>query len=130
MLSTSCDVIRIAAAAKLPPEDTARVYFALGHRFRLDWLRRGANRLTPDSSWHKLAVEAIIDDLWSTQSALTVQVLARNGADDGAIDAWAEAGKEPGARVERLLADLDAVGQVDLAMLAVANRELRSLVSG
>ncbi|MEX2616367.1 MAG: NAD-glutamate dehydrogenase [Alphaproteobacteria bacterium] len=130
MLSTSCDVICIAAAAGLEPETAARVYFQLGSRFRLDWLRRGANRLTPDSSWHKLAVEAIIDDLWNAQSALTGQVLAQAGAGADALDNWAKARKEACARVERLLADLDAVGQVDLAMLAVANRELRGLVTG
>jgi glutamate dehydrogenase len=129
MLSTSCDVIRIAGAAGQAPEATARVYFALGSRFRLDWLRRGANRLTPDSSWYKLAVEAIIDDLWSTQSALTAQVLAQSGSDTGAIDSWADARREACSRVERLLSELDTVGQVDLAMLAVANRDLRSLVA-
>ncbi len=129
MLSTACDIIRIAGDADKPVIETARTYFAVGSRFRLDWLRRGANRLTPDSTWHKLAVEAIIDDMWGTQSELTIKVLGIGGTGANAIDSWVGSRHDLVDRVEGLIGELETIGQVDLAMLAVANRELRGLVS-
>ena len=127
MLSTACDIIRISGAMMLKPADVARTYFALGDRFRLDWLRRGANRLTPDSAWHKLALEAIIDDLWATQSALSAQVLEGANGCAQPIQSWAAPRGEPLQRVERLIGEIEAAGQIDLAMLTVANRALRDL---
>ncbi len=131
MLSTACDIILIAGGAGVPVIDTARTYFAIGSRFRLDWLRRGANRLTPDSTWHKLAVEAIIDDLWGTQSDLSTKILASCGAKIGptTIDDWVTNRHDVVDRVESLIGELASIGQVDLAMLAVANRELRGMVA-
>lgn len=128
MLSTACDVVRIAGDASVPVLDAAQTYFAIGSRFHLDWLRRGANQLTPDSTWHKLAVEAIVDDLWSTQSDLSRRVLAA-GTGAGAIDGWVADRREQVERVEGLLGELASIGRVDLAMLAVANRELRGIVA-
>ncbi len=129
MLSTACDIIRIAGDADAPVIDTARTYFAIGSRFRLDWLRRGANRLTPDSTWHKLAVEAIIDDMWGTQSELSKKVLGNGGTGTNAIDQWVDSRRDLVIRVEGLIGELESIGQVDLAMLAVANRELRGMVA-
>ena len=129
MLSTACDVVRLADGAGVPVLDAAKTYFAVGSRFRLDWLRRGANRLTPDSTWHKLAVEAIIDDMWGTQSDLSRKVLGNGGTGGEAIDSWVGARRDVVDRVESLLGELETVGQVDLAMLAVANRELRGMVA-
>lgn len=129
MLSTACDIVRLASEAGVPVLDAAKTYFAVGSRFRLDWLRRGANRLTPDSTWHKLAVEAIIDDMWGTQSDLSRKVLGNGGTGSDAIDHWVATRRDTADRVENLLGELAAVGQVDLAMLAVANRELRGMVA-
>jgi glutamate dehydrogenase len=129
MLSTACDIVRLSGEAGVPVLDAAKTYFAVGSRFRLDWLRRGANRLTPDSTWHKLAVEAIIDDMWGTQGDLSRKVLGNGGTGNDAIDNWVSARRETVDRVENLIGELAAVGQVDLAMLAVANRELRGMVA-
>ena len=129
LLSTACDIVRLAGGADVPVLDAAKTYFAVGSRFRLDWLRRGANRLTPDSTWHKLAVEAIIDDMWGTQSDLSRRVLGNGGTGNDAIEHWVATRHEVVDRVESLIGELESFGQVDLAMLAVANRELRAMVA-
>ena len=74
-------------------------------------------------------MEAIIDDLWATQSDLTKRVLSDGGTGASAIDGWVAARPDFVGRVEGLLGELQALGQVDLAMLAVANRELRGMVA-
>jgi len=133
LLAPACDIVRIAAAAALPVLDVGRAYFAIGARFGFDWLRRAAGHLPSDSAWDKLAVTAIVDDLYGHQSDLTARVvdgLAGAGAANGMIDRWAEAHRPLVARTEQLLTELQSTGTPDLAMLAVANRQLRSMVAG
>ena len=137
MLAPVCDVVRISASQKLPVEQVAEAYFAIGERFGFNWLRRSAGGLPTDTAWDKLAVSAIIDDFYGHQSELTTRVLNGNVRAKGAaaatakvIDKWS-AGREPlVARTAQLLEELKAAGNPDLAMLAVANRQMKSMVSG
>jgi glutamate dehydrogenase len=107
-----------------------KTYFAIGARVGFDWLRRAAAGLPTDKVWDKLAVTAIMDDLFSQQGELTARVLAgvRKGGDaNRAVDAWVEERRPLVTRTEQLLAELKSVGTPDLAMLAVANRQLKSM---
>ncbi|MFP5284482.1 MAG: NAD-glutamate dehydrogenase domain-containing protein, partial [Thermoanaerobaculia bacterium] len=124
------DIARISRIASVPPLEVGKTYFSIGARFGFDWLRRAASGLPTDKVWDKLAVTAIMDDLFSQQGELTARVLAgvRKGGDGGkAIDAWAEERRPLVTRTEQLLAELKSVGTPDLAMLAVANRQLKSM---
>jgi len=131
-LVPACDIVRLARTADLEVLEVGRAYFAIGARFGFDWLRRAAGHLPSDGAWDKLAVNAIVDDLYGNQSELTSRViegLAELSAGDGAIDNWAEQRRPQVLRSEQLVAELQAGGAPDLAMLAVANRQLRSMVS-
>jgi glutamate dehydrogenase len=111
--------------------EVAEIYYGAGERFGLDWLRRAAGHLPTDTAWDKLAVTAIIDDLFGHQGELATRILsvAGNGWSDEVIDDWAEARRPLIARAEQLVAELRASGNPDLAMLVMANRQLKSLVS-
>jgi glutamate dehydrogenase len=131
-LAAVLDIVRLARAAGIPVAQVGRTYFAVGDRFGFDWLRRAAAGLPTDNAWNKLAVSAIIEDLYGHQCALTARVL--DGASNGLpperlLDAWAEARRPQVARTEQLLAELQSVAAPDLAMLAVANQQLKSLGS-
>ena len=131
-LVPACDIVRIAQVAGLEVPEVGRAYFAVGARFGFDWLRRAAGQLPSDSVWDKLAVTAIVDDLYGNQCELTSRVvdgLKDLSAGDGAIDNWAEGRRPLVVRAEQLVAELQSAGAPDLAMLAVANRQLRSMVS-
>ena len=73
---------------------------------------------------------AVVDDLFGHQSELTQRVLETGGkgATDGVIDEWADARRPSVARTEQLLAELQSTGSPDFAMLAVANRQLKTMV--
>ncbi|MGE0119374.1 MAG: NAD-glutamate dehydrogenase [Dongiaceae bacterium] len=134
LLPPSFDIIRIGRAAGVPVEQVGRTYFAVGARFGLDWLRRAAAALPIDTHWDKQAVVAITDDFYGHQRELTARVLAAaaeakpaNGADP--VELWS-AGRGPVVqRAESLIADLRQAGGAGLAMLAVANRQLRGLTA-
>lgn len=133
LLAPACDIVRIASGAGMPVLEVGRAYFAIGARFGFDWLRRAAGQLPSDNAWDKLAVTAIVDDLYGHQSELTARVvkgMSDAGAANGMIDRWAEARRPLVTRTEQLLIELQSMGTPDLAMLAVANRQLRSMVAG
>jgi glutamate dehydrogenase len=133
-LVSSLDIVRIAATLKMKVEDTARTYYAVGEAFHLDWLRDGARALIGDSHWDRLAVFAIIEDFYGHQRDLTTAVLHQARKQSGgligaeAIATWRETRGASLARADGLFADLRQVGKLELAMLAVANRTLRSLI--
>jgi len=129
LLPPALDIVRIAGRVGADVFGVGRTYFTVGGRFGFDWLRRAANQLPTDDAWDKLAVTAIIDDFYSHQSDVTLNVLAQNGgaAGDGLVESWAQERPTVVQRTESLLAELRAAGTPDLAMLAVANRQLKTL---
>jgi glutamate dehydrogenase len=131
-LVSGCDIARVAQFGGYNVEDVGRIYFSIGARFGIDWLRGAAENLGADGHWQKLAVAAIIDDLYGHQSDLVKRVL--EAADDapvadGVVDAWVERHRAAFERTTTLLGDIKSAGQPDLAMLAVANRQLRQLMA-
>ncbi len=126
------DIVEAAHTSGLEPTDVAKTYFKVGQRFGIDWLRRSAGRLPSDSAWDKLAITAIVDDLYEHQSELTNRVLADSTkAKDKAkiVEEWTAQRQTLVNRAEQMIGELRASGQPDFAMLAVANRRLKSLVS-
>jgi glutamate dehydrogenase len=130
VLAAAPDLVRIAERTGRAVEGVASVYFGLGRRFGLEWLRDRADGAKVDNHWQRQAVAAIIDDLFAHQSALTIRVLESEGDESAAVDAWIASRSLVVERVEQLLAELRAQPAVDLAMLAVANRQLRGLIAG
>ncbi len=132
LLSPACDIVRIAVRVGQPVKQVAKAYFDIGARFGFDWLRRAAGHLPTDTAWDKLAVTAVIDDLFGHQGELTQRVLENsgNGAAEDVIDDWAEARRPMVTRTEQLLAELQSTVAPDFAMLAVANRQLKTMVGG
>ncbi|UEM21104.1 NAD-glutamate dehydrogenase [Skermanella mucosa] len=129
ILASGLDVTRIARLCRREVPAVALVYFELGHRFGMEWLRCQAVQVKTENHWQKQAVSAIIDDLYGLQSDLTARVLNDGQDHTGAIDAWAASRQGPVERIRQLLTELRGVTRVDLAMLAVANRQLRGLIA-
>ncbi|HYO76772.1 MAG TPA: NAD-glutamate dehydrogenase domain-containing protein, partial [Thermoanaerobaculia bacterium] len=130
VMSSAMDIIRIARAdAAHGVEDVARVYFGLGERFALDRLRSASQNVAAETPWQKSALSALVDDLFNYQSTLASRVIAEtNGAGSDPVEAWLAKRPRAVERVDQTMHDFRASTSVDLAMLAVASRQLRSLV--
>ncbi|MBM3572532.1 MAG: NAD-glutamate dehydrogenase, partial [Alphaproteobacteria bacterium] len=131
VLVAACDIVRIGRATNFPLLDIARVYFQIGARFGLDWLRQAASRIGAETRWERLAVGAIMDDLFGHQVQLTQRVLdqANGTLDAAAIDKWATQRTGSVERTTQLVSDLKGADAIELAMLAVANGQLRAMMS-
>jgi len=134
LMATACDIVRIARGAGegVSVADVGTTYFSVGSRLGFDWLRRAASHLPSDSAWDKLAITAIIDDLYGHQSDLTRNVIESAGEaeiDEAAIDRWAADRRSLVSQTKHLLAELQSVANPNLSMLAVANRQLKSMTT-
>ncbi len=124
------DIVEVARQSALSVATTAAVYYRLGARFGLEWLRDGAAPLLAGDHWQHRAVAAIIEDLYSQQRALCRTVLS-DGAHDApedAVESWISQNQEVFERATVLFDDLKSAGPLDLAKLALANRHLRELI--
>src|ERR687893_1962831 len=131
MFST-LDIVDVAASTGSSREDTAAVYFTLGDRLKLHWLRGHVEALPRDNRWRALARSALRDDLYGQQAALTAEILSSTLDDREAherIETWIETNRESVYRSLQVLADINASGTFDLSTLSVALREIRNLIT-
>jgi len=128
-LSVAPELVRLAERQSVGVEDAAKVYFAVGERFGLAWLRNTAAKLPRETQWQGLAVGALIDDLTAQQAELAAALLAAGQRDAELAPDWLSPRQRSVDRLDRLFADLRAQGTTDLAMLTVAARELRALAT-
>ena len=126
----ACDIVEVARQSELSVPTTAAVYFQLGARFNLEWLRDGAQPLLAGDHWQHRAVAAIVEDLYSQQRALcrTVLVACDGTPPEEAVEKWIGDNHGVFERATALFEDLKSAGPLDLAKLALANRHMRELI--
>ena len=129
-LLSAFDIVDDAALTDTAQPVVMAVYFGIGSRLRLDWLRDRILELPRDDRWQALARAALRDDLYEMHRVLTRDVLA-DGAPHGApaaIEAWLEANQVAVERSQGVVADVQAARTYDTTTLPVALRELKNLV--
>ncbi|MQA66025.1 MAG: NAD-glutamate dehydrogenase [Alphaproteobacteria bacterium] len=131
-MNSALDIVCLSGHKAAAVANMARVYFGVGARFGFEWLRGAARRMEMQTSWQRQAVQAMVDELYALQQDLVSQVVRSAGkspAADDAVSDWSGARDRLVVRTDQTLADIRAAGTTDLAMIAVALRQLRVLVS-
>jgi glutamate dehydrogenase len=131
VMSSAMDIIRISRVeATRGVADVARVYFGVGERFNLDRLRAASQSVAAETPWQKTALAALVEDLYGYQSVLASRVISEtNGVPSGdPVESWLAPRARVVERVDQTMHDFRAATAVDLAMLTVASRQLRTLV--
>ncbi len=128
-LSSALDIIEVAKTAERDVSLVASVYFALGARLELIWLRDQVSRLTTDNQWHLLAKSSLRTDFHNEQRSLSAAVLrATSGSRaKSMVEAWIQEHRSAFDRYARVVAELRSAAGVDFAMLSVALSELQTL---
>jgi glutamate dehydrogenase len=135
VMSSAMDIVRILrtepAERGAGIDEVARVYFGIGARFGLDRLRAAGTSIAADTPWQKAAVAAVVDDLFNYQSVLASRVIAESNGNRGSadtVDAWLQSRGRVVERVDQMMNEMRTSPSVDLAMLTVASRQLRTLL--
>jgi glutamate dehydrogenase len=131
-LGAALDVVRIARHRGVEVPKAAEVYFALGQRFGIEWLRLQARTLTGANYWQNEAIEAIAQDLNTLQAEIASNVLETSRPDENgreAVAGWVDRHAALAGRIDVLLAEIRAAPSTDLAMIGLATRRLRTLAT-
>ena len=129
-LYSALDIVEVATSVGLSIDEVGAVYFKLGETLHLPWLRDQVTKLPRDNRWQSLARDALRDDLYEQEAALTAHVLRGDAKVFNAksrIDAWMRANRRSITRCQQVINDLKAGGNADFAMMSVAMREIRAL---
>jgi glutamate dehydrogenase len=124
------DVIDIADIVDRDAAEVADTYFALMDRLGTDGLLTAVSRLVRDDRWHSLARLAIRDDIYGSVRALCFDVLAVGEPDENGeekIAEWETTNSSRVSRAQRTLTEIYESGELDLATLSVAARQIRSM---
>jgi glutamate dehydrogenase len=125
------DIVEVANACKRPVDDVMAIYFGLGSRLDLNWLRDRIIELPRANRWQALARAALRDDLYSLHRELTQEVLdAGRETGEAAVDEWISMHRVAVERGTAILSDIKASRTYDMTTLPVALREVRNLIRG
>jgi glutamate dehydrogenase len=127
------DIVGVESATKRQLEQVMEVYFGLGSRLQLNWLRDRIIELPRTNRWQALSRAALRDDLYSLHRALTKEVLetgGRGASAEESIETWSERNSARVERAQSMLGDIKASRSYDTTTLPVALREVRNLIRG
>ena len=112
----------------------AKIYFAVGTRFSLKWLRSKLSDLSSDSYWQKLSSKTIIEDLYLFQMKIAQEIVDSNYKKDdiSAVDSmqiWIEKSKPLVERYDNFISDLKSHPNPDMSMFVVALNRIKPLAN-
>ena len=127
--NASLDIAEISANRASTVAQIARIYFEIGARTGLDWLREQIERLPVDGPWQATARTGVRDAAMRIHRALALRVLeqTRGGSATERVDAWQRGEAHRLAHWERACTEMRAAGAADFATLTVGVETLRKL---
>lgn len=131
ILAAASDVVRVAVETKLSIREVGAIYFRLGEKLNLGWLRIAAEKLTIDSHWDRIAVSSIINDLSDHQRRLAQEIIRHHKGEkaETAVDAWLQGNTSAVERLMQCMNDIRTAEVLDFPMLVVAMRNVELLTS-
>ena len=128
---SALDIVEIAATTGAPLAKVAGVYYWLGARLDLQWLRDEITALPRDNRWQTLARAALRDELYAVHSALASEALQSGPPEadpEACVEAWYAAHGIGVERALQVISDIRMGGLANIETLSVALREVRNLI--
>lgn len=128
-MSSAFDIIEVADTSGRSVLGVAELYFELGARLRLGWLRQIARGIPADTYWHRQAITALKTELYKAQRRITHTVLEAGAkkAPAQCAQQWTKASEDSLGRYSRFIADLESLTSPDFATLTVALRQVQGI---
>jgi glutamate dehydrogenase len=129
-LNSALDLVELAAARRSSVLDAAHVYFELGARTGIDWLRDQVEQLPVEGAWQATARTELRYGIYTAHRHIAEQVLGKRRAGSVAarVSAWQASADKKLGHWQRVLAEMRAAGAADFATLSVGLESVRKLV--
>jgi glutamate dehydrogenase len=129
---SALDIVEVARDSGRPVGEVTEIYFMLADRLSIAGLLARINALPRDDRWRAMARASLREDLFGAHAALTADVLAAGEASatpEQRFEAWHAGATGSVEQAGRMFAEIAAADSYDLAMLSVAMRTYRSMLS-
>lgn len=130
VLSSACDIVYVARSGTLPIRVVGEVYYRLGTKLDLAWLRINARRIGSHAHWERLASQTLSEMLYDQQMRLArdvIQSACNEKSCEGALEQWCERKQKPLARYGKFIEDLQKQENISHSMLTVAIQRVEAL---
>jgi glutamate dehydrogenase len=121
------DIVSLAHDSNRPVAEMAALYTKSSNVLRIGWLERQIRLLPGSTTFDRLAIESLTDDLLELRHDIVAAVLEEA---DGSIDGYLEIHDRAMPRLERWYLWLAREGILDVAAGVIAVRRLRQLLLG
>ncbi len=128
LLYPALDVVETAARRQTDVLSVATVFFGLGDRLCLKWLRESVEKLPVEGQWHAHARGNLRDELYSQHRRLAGRVLQAFGEAKDPVNSWIEANAADVKRISDMMKDMHHLASMDYATVSVAVRSLDQLL--
>lgn len=130
-MAAACDIVHVARGTDLSVSVVAEVYFQLGARLNIAWLRSQVYKLPEDSYWQRLSRKTLIDGLFDQQRRLTAEAIKTFCQDDTcdlALDNWEKNNSKELSRYDGFIQDLKkGTENLTQPMILVAAKRIEGL---
>ena len=127
--NASLDIVELALAHRVSVAEAARVYFEVGARIGVDWLRDKIEQLSVEGPWQAIARGGLRDGALRIHRRLAERVLSRKekGNAEARVNAWVDALGDELAPWQRTLNEMRTAGASDFATLTVGVESVRKV---
>ncbi len=128
-LSTALDIVEIIKQTDKSVDFVTRVYFDIGAKLELLWIREQVANLPVENQWHGLAKSRLSDDIHAHQYAIASDVVqhAKTDSPQHAVELWMESNRTGCRMLANIIKDMKAISKIDFATLTVAISEVHLL---
>lgn len=129
-LASATDIVQVAQVGKLPVNVVGKIYFRLGTRLNIGWLRAQVQKANATSYWDRLSQKTLIDDLYDQQRRLAAEVIKLNcdGTQcDVAMENWLQVNEKEVVRYDAFVKDMKARDNISFPMLVVGVKRVESI---
>ena len=132
ILASAFDIIEIRINQHSHIENTARLFFAISERLKLNWIRDQISETNVRSHWHQLAIANMRNELHRYQRDLTemiLQTVKNKRHTTKALKQWMDKYDYAIRRYDQIINELQALRKLDFTMTSVAVFEVRRLMT-
>ncbi len=133
-LASVFDIAEISSDSKSDIKTIAKIYFAVGNRFSLKWLRTKVSAVNYDNHWQRLSSKTILEDLYTYQMKIAKSIVEAASKDnksspDFCLENWVNKSEFLVERFDNFIAELKDQNNPDLSVFIVALNRLKPLVN-
>ena len=127
-LSSAYNIAEVANKYKISAEQVANIYFELGQRFSIDWLRDCANSLKAENNWQKLAISGFKDELYDIHRKITAHAVEYSEK-SGNLEKWFKQNEKHIKLFDRFILEVKTQDNIEYAMIDLTLKKLGILLA-